>query len=79
MKEGHAGPESIYLMETLRKHCIDGSVAFLHGALQLLVEGIMDAEVSTKIGTQYDTISDERDRARLFPMLYLPLVKPRAP
>ena len=41
----------------------------------MLVEGIMDAEVSAKIGTQYDAVSDERDRAKLFPMLPLPTTR----
>ena len=33
-------------------HGMDGDVDFLHEALQVLVEGIMDAEVSAQIGTQ---------------------------
>ena len=33
-------------------HGMDGDVDFLHEALQVLVEGIMDAEVSAQIGAQ---------------------------
>ena len=78
-KEGHAGQEQYVPLEILRKGGINDNVAFLHGALQLLVAGIMDAEVSATIGTQHEAVSDDWNQAKLFPMLYLPLVKPRAP
>ena len=38
------------LLEVLRKGGMDGDVDFLREALRVLVEGIMDAEVSVRIG-----------------------------
>ena len=37
------------LLELLRKGGMDGDVDFLREALRVLVEGIMDAEVSSRI------------------------------
>ena len=44
--------QSMDLLELLRKRGMDGDVDFLREALQVLVEGIMDAEVSVQIGAQ---------------------------
>ena len=41
------------LLELLRKRCIEGDVDFLRESLQVLVESIMDAEVSAQIGAQH--------------------------
>lgn len=41
---------SMELLELLRKRGMDGDVDFPREALQVLVEGIMDVEVSTQIG-----------------------------
>ena len=43
---------SMDLLELLRKRGMDGDVDFLREALQVLVEGIMDAEVSAQVGAQ---------------------------
>ena len=40
-------------MDLLRERGTEGDVAFLREALQVLVEGIMDAEVSAQIGAQH--------------------------
>ncbi len=45
------------LLELLRKRGIDGDVDFL----RVLVDGIMDAEVSAQIGAQHGERSPERD------------------
>ena len=42
--------DSMDLLELLRKRGLDGDVDFLREALQVLVEGVMDAEVSARIG-----------------------------
>ena len=42
--------ERMDLLELLRKGGMDGDVDFLREALRVLVEGIMDAEVSSRIG-----------------------------
>ena len=39
---------------------MDGDVDFLREALKVLVEGIMDAEVSSRIGAEYGERSPER-------------------
>ena len=39
---------------------MDGDVDFLREALRVLVEGIMDAEVSSRIGAEYGERSAER-------------------
>ena len=39
---------------------MDGDVDFLREALRVLVEGIMDAEVSSRIGAEYGERSPER-------------------
>ena len=44
---------SMDLLELLRKRGVEGDVDFLREALQVLVEGIMDAEVSAQIGAQH--------------------------
>ena len=41
------------LLKLLRKGGMDGDVDFLREALRMLVEGIMDAEVSARIGAEY--------------------------
>ena len=41
------------LLELLRKRGIEDDVDFLREALQVLVERIMDAEVSAQIGAQH--------------------------
>ena len=48
------------LLELLRKRGIDGDVDFLREALQVLVDGIMDAEVSAQIGAEHSERSPER-------------------
>ena len=49
------------LLELLRKRGLDGDVDFLREALRVLVEGIMDAEVSAQICAQHG----ERNRERI--------------
>jgi len=51
---------SMDLLELLRKRGMDGDVDFLREALQVLVEGIMDAEVSSQIGAQHGERNPER-------------------
>ena len=51
---------SMDLLELLRKRGMDGDVDFLQEALQVLVEGIMDAEVSAQIGAQHGERNPER-------------------
>ena len=48
------------LLELLRKGGMDGDVDFLREALRVLVEGVMDAEVSARIGAEYGERSPER-------------------
>ena len=48
------------LLELLRKGGMDGDVDFLREALRVLVEGIMDAEVSSRTGAEYGERSAER-------------------
>ena len=45
--------DSMDILELLRKRGLDGDVDFLREALGVLVEGIMDAEVSVKTGAGY--------------------------
>ena len=52
--------ERMDLLELLRKGGMDGGVDFLREALRVLVEGIMDAEVSSRIGAEYGERSPER-------------------
>ena len=52
--------EKMDLLELLRKGGMDGDVDFLREALRVLVEGIMDAEVSARIGAEYGERSPER-------------------
>ena len=52
--------ERMGLLELLRKGGMDGDVDFLREALRVLVEGIMDAEVSARIGAEYGERSPER-------------------
>ena len=47
-------------MELLRKRGMDGEVDFLREALQVLVEGIMEAEVSGQMGAQHGERSPDR-------------------
>ena len=51
---------SMDLLELLRKRGIDGDVDFLREALRILVDGIMDAEVSAQISAQHGERSPER-------------------
>ena len=44
--------QSMDLLELLRKRGMDGDVDFLREALRVLVDGIMDAEVSAQIGAE---------------------------
>ena len=41
-------------LELLRKRGMDEDVDFLQEALRVLVDGIMDAEVSAQIGAEHD-------------------------
>ena len=52
--------ERMDLLELMRKRGVDGDVDFLREALRVLVEGIMDAEVSSRIGAEYGERSPER-------------------
>ena len=52
--------ERMDLLELLRKGGVDGDVDFLREALRVLVEGIMDAEVSSRIGAEYGERCPER-------------------
>ena len=52
--------ERMDLLELLHKGGMDGDVDFLREALRVLVEGIMDAEVSSRIGAEYGERSAER-------------------
>ena len=52
--------DSIDLLELLRKRGVDGDVDFLREALQVLVEGIMDAEFSARIGAEHGERSPDR-------------------
>ena len=56
--------ERMDLLELLRKGGMDGDVDFLREALRVVVEGIMDAEVSSRIGAEYGERSPERVRRR---------------
>ena len=51
---------SMDLLELLRKRGMEGDVDFLREALQVLVEGIMDAEVSAQIGAEHGERNSER-------------------
>ena len=52
--------ERMDLLELLRKRGADGDVDFLRAALRVLVEEIMEAEVSSRIGAGYGERSPER-------------------
>ena len=52
--------DSMDLLELLRKRGADGDVDFLREALRVLVEGIMDAEVSARIGSEHGERSPDR-------------------
>ena len=52
--------ERMDLLELLRKRGADGDVDFLREALRVLVEEIMEAEVSSRIGAGYRERSPER-------------------
>ena len=56
--------EKMDLLELLRKGGMDGDVDFLREALRVLVEGIMDAEVSARTGAEYGERSPERVNQR---------------
>ena len=48
------------LLELLRKRGMDGDADFLREAPQVLVEGIMDADVSAQIGARHSERSPDR-------------------
>ncbi len=50
------------LLELLRKGGMDGDVDFLREALRVLVEGIMDAEVSARTGAGYGELRVSESR-----------------
>ena len=52
--------ESMDLLELLRKRGLDGDVDFLREALRVLMDAIMDAEVSTRIGAEHGERSPDR-------------------
>ena len=52
--------DSMDLLELLRKRGTDGDVDFLREVLQVLVEGIMDAEVSARIGAGHGERNPDR-------------------
>ena len=52
--------ERMDLLELLRKGGMDGDVDFLREALSVRVEGIMDAEVSSRTGAAYGERCPER-------------------
>ena len=52
--------ESMDLLELLRKRGVDGDVDFLREALRVLMDAIMDAEVSTRIGVEHGERSPDR-------------------
>ena len=52
--------ERMDLLGLLRERGSDGDVDLLREALRVLVEGIMDAEVSARIGAEYGERSPER-------------------
>ena len=52
--------ERMDLLELLRKRRVDGDVDFLREALRVLVEGIMDAEVSSRTGAGYGERNPEQ-------------------
>ena len=52
--------DSMDILELLRKRGMDGDVDFLREALAVLVEGIMDTEVSAKAGAGYGERSPDR-------------------
>ena len=52
--------ERMDLLELLRKRGLDGDVDFLREALRVLVEEIMEAEVSSRIGAGYGERIPER-------------------
>ena len=52
--------ESMHLLELLRKSGVDGDVDFLREALRVLMDAIMDAEVSTRIGAEHGERSPDR-------------------
>ena len=51
---------SMDLLELLGKRGVEGDVDFLREALQVLVEGIMDAEVSAQTGAQHGERNPDR-------------------
>ena len=60
------------LLELLRKGGMDGDVDFLREALRVLVEGIMDAEVSARTGAEYGERSPERVTQGFVPKVLFP-------
>ena len=68
--------ERMDLLELLRKGGMDGDVDFLREALRVLVEGIMDAEVSSRTGAEYGERSPERVTQRVGTMdLHIPKLR----
>ena len=52
--------ERMDLLELMRKRRVDGDVDFLREALRVLVEGIMEADVSSRTGAGYGERNPER-------------------
>ena len=55
--------ERMDLLELMRKRGVDGDVDFLREALRVLVEEIMEADVSSRTGAGYG----ERNPVRWYP------------
>ena len=52
--------ERMDLLELMRKRGVDGDVDFLREALRVLVEEIMEADVSSRTGAGYGERNPER-------------------
>ena len=52
--------DRVDVIELLRKRGVGGYVDFLREALRVVVDGIMDAEVSDQIGAEYTERSPDR-------------------
>ena len=55
--------ERMDLLELMRKRGVDGDVDFLREALRVLVEEIMEADVSSRTGAGYGERNPERVRS----------------
>ena len=63
--------ERIDVIELLCKRGIDGDMDFLREALTVVVDGILDAEVSTQIGAEY---GERTSTASLIAMVTAPVL-----